>query len=327
MERVAKGETVMHRSAAEGFAARKRKKLLGPGNWFKPKRREKRKQKGKKADKEEPEIVTVLFVPQTPGGELSKRLQRAEEKISKLTGEKIRMVERAGRTVKQLLHRSNHWSGGVCGRDKCLPCLNGEGKQDCRDKNIVYDIICSNCEAKDQQTVYTGMTSRTAYERGKEHVTKLIACAQDSALYKHTEEFHLGEEVYFKMKTIKKHFSALDRTLHEAVRIRRQSMNPSIMSLNSRGEFGFISLSRLTLSSKECPSFDDKPTVETNQKVFEFRGSKARESKKRKVNSNDENSNQKLKHQSKNKISKYFSSNNNSTGVLNFNKPNFGGGG
>ena len=230
VERVAKGETVMHRSAAEGFASRKRKKLLGPGNWFKTKRKfENKKQKRKKEKKEEPEVITVLFVPQTPGGELSKRLQRAEEKISKLTGEKVRMVEKAGRTVRQMLHKSNHWSGGVCGRDKCLPCHSGDGTQDCRDKNIVYDIVCSNCEANKQTTVYTGMTSRTAFERGREHLNKLSACAQDSAFYKHTEDFHLGVEVKFKMKTVQKHFSALNRTLHEAVRIRKQSANPSVI--------------------------------------------------------------------------------------------------
>ena len=40
VERVAKGETVMHRSAAEGFTSRKRKKLLSPGNWFKTRRKE-----------------------------------------------------------------------------------------------------------------------------------------------------------------------------------------------------------------------------------------------------------------------------------------------
>ena len=56
----------------------------------------------KKDGREEPEIITVLFVPQTPGGELAERLQRAEKRISQLTGEKVSMVEKAGRTVKTL---------------------------------------------------------------------------------------------------------------------------------------------------------------------------------------------------------------------------------
>ena len=126
------------------------------------------------------------------------------------------------------------------------------------------------------------------------------------------------------MKTVQKHFSALNRTIHEAVRIRRQSIHPSTISLNSKGEFGFCSLSRLTLSTNECSKSDDKPSVETNQKVFEFSGSKERESKKRKANYNDDLNNQKLKHQSTNSISKYFPSKN-STGLSTFYKPNRGG--
>ena len=73
VEKVSKGETVMHRSAAEGFTSRKRKKLLSPGNWFKTRRKEEsqkqRRNRKKKAESEEPEIITVLFVPQTPGDE------------------------------------------------------------------------------------------------------------------------------------------------------------------------------------------------------------------------------------------------------------------
>ena len=60
-----------------------------------------KKKKRKNSNSKDPEIVTVLFVSQTPGGSLAKQLQKVEEKIAKLTNEKVRMVERAGRTVKQ----------------------------------------------------------------------------------------------------------------------------------------------------------------------------------------------------------------------------------
>jgi len=77
------------------------------------------------------------------------------------------------------------------------------------------------------------------------------------------------------LKTIKKYFTALDRSLHEAVRIRRQSNNPTMISLNSRAEFGFSSL-----SYNECSKYDDKQSNDTIQNVFEFRESKERASKK-----------------------------------------------
>ena len=84
----------MHRLASEGYESRRRKKLLGKSNWFKkknakekytfPSKSEKQKSKPKS---EEIETVTVMFVSQTPNGELAKKLQKAENEISKFTGE------------------------------------------------------------------------------------------------------------------------------------------------------------------------------------------------------------------------------------------------
>ena len=90
----------------------KNEKLLSPSNWFKPnksKQAAKNRKNKKKTNTTDPEVVTVLFVSQTPGGKLSKQLQKVEERISKLTNEKVRMVERAGRTVKQLLGWRSMW--------------------------------------------------------------------------------------------------------------------------------------------------------------------------------------------------------------------------
>ena len=102
VEKWKKGEAILHRSASEGFSARSKKKLLSPSNWFKPKKQNPamKKKKRKNSNSKDPEIVTVLFVSQTPGGSLAKQLQKVEEKIAKLTNERVRMVERAGRIVR-----------------------------------------------------------------------------------------------------------------------------------------------------------------------------------------------------------------------------------
>ena len=70
--------------------------LLGKSTWFKNKKKRRREVKNKNKSKDteldkkhdSPEIVTVLFVPQTPMGELAKRLQIVENRISKLSGGK-----------------------------------------------------------------------------------------------------------------------------------------------------------------------------------------------------------------------------------------------
>ena len=48
-------------------------------------------------------IISVLFVEQTPGGALAKRLQEAETEINKKTGYKIIIVENAGSQLKRIL--------------------------------------------------------------------------------------------------------------------------------------------------------------------------------------------------------------------------------
>ena len=147
----------MHRLASEGYESRRRKKLLGKSNWFKkknqkekytfPSKPEKKKFKPKST---EIETVTVMFVSQTPNGELAKKLQKVENEISRFTGERVRICERGGKTIREILHKSNPWSGGPCGRKNCLPCINGDGKQDCFVKNCVYDMICLECSTNMQ---------------------------------------------------------------------------------------------------------------------------------------------------------------------------------
>ena len=68
----------------------------------------------------EKDPVSVLFVPRTPNGELITRLREAEANITKVTGDKIKLVEKTGRMIKRIVHKSNPYSGENCGRQNCL---------------------------------------------------------------------------------------------------------------------------------------------------------------------------------------------------------------
>ena len=81
--------------------------------------------------------MTVLFVPQTRRGELAKRLQHVENDIAKVTGSRVRVVERGGTMVKKILHKSIPWDGGNCVRRRCLPCFNNDGKGRLQKKVII----------------------------------------------------------------------------------------------------------------------------------------------------------------------------------------------
>ena len=270
LERSRKEKKNLHRSAEEGQEERRKKKVLAKGNWFKKKRKrggEKEsfltnRKKKEKIKKNEPETVTVMFVPQTPHGELAKRLQKEEDKIAKMTKERIKIVERSGTTIKQILHKSNPWASGHCNRVDCLMCANGDGKQNCREKNIVYQISCMECAAdraaaadsdlaKCRLAIYTGQTSRTGYERGKEHFIGLQKKNENNPLFKHASESHDNKDVQFRMKVVKRHFSAMSRLIHESVVIEQNSKNSSIAVLNSCMEHSKYVIPRLTLDDDD----------------------------------------------------------------------------
>ena len=330
-----KGEVKLHRSAQEGEETRRKKKLLGKANWFKSKGRKNSFNKSKRNDKknispETPEIVTVMFVSQTPRGELFKSLQKVENDMAKITGEKIKFVERSGTSIKDIFHKSNPWSGGNCGRKECLPCLNGDGKQNCFEKNVVYQINCLRCADSDKIYAYYGQTSRSLHERGQEHLTGLLKKHEDSPLYKHVSDVHQGEYVDFKMRVVKKHFTAFSRLVHESVMIDRASKNSKISIMNSKGEFGRCNLPRLVIE-KDTKAFEangeTKNSLSTDvgeDKVK--RVSKARTGQTKRKSSTCDVNNQ-LESQSSNSNSNFNLLQETSNLVCDVSKPNNLGGG
>ena len=86
--------------------------------------------------KEEKKVKAVLFSPYTKNSALAMKLREAEEKLATLTGYKLKIVERAGTKLEDLLTKSKAWQGIDCGRKLCLLCETKEktGKnkgQDC----------------------------------------------------------------------------------------------------------------------------------------------------------------------------------------------------
>ena len=80
---------------------------------------------------------SVMFIEATPESELMHRIQG----IIKNLKLKIKVVERAGATVKGLLQKSNPFGVRDCGRDNCLICCQGCGT-DCRIRGCVYEYNC-----------------------------------------------------------------------------------------------------------------------------------------------------------------------------------------
>ena len=99
------------------------------------------------------EVSSVMFIPHTVGSALAKELKEKENILKEITGDKMKIVERAGLKLEDVLTRTNPWKGMDCGRPNCLLCLTKtltgkDKKKDCTKRNILYELRCLTCEEK-----------------------------------------------------------------------------------------------------------------------------------------------------------------------------------
>ena len=94
---------------------------------------------------------SVIFVPCTPNETLKKAYEH-EIRQSKF---KIKVVERGGTKLKDILHKKDPFKKTNCGRKDCFICTTG-GSGNCSRENISYQIKCTEeCRTKD---LYSGET-------------------------------------------------------------------------------------------------------------------------------------------------------------------------
>ena len=183
------------------------------------------------------------------------------KRLAPMLGFGIKIVERAGRTLRSQFPLSSLWDGAPCGRMECVTCTQGADKiPPCTRKSLVYENICKECnqgaggkeEVKnnvDTPSIYVGETSRTIKERGEEHWGAAKCRSEKSHMFKHRELHHGGQEAAFILQPISFHKSALSRQIAEAVRIRRRGGEGAI--LNSKAEFSRCRIPRLQLEKEE----------------------------------------------------------------------------
>ena len=166
------GRKGVYRSAATSLAKRTRTKLTGKEDWYRTKNendkdeideeRTKRPGKRKRSDederKKEVRVAAVMFVPYTRKGELARRMREAEEDLGAQTGVKLKIVERSGRRLIDILHKADPWQGQDCGRPKCLLCTTKlktgrDLNQECTKRCIVYQTWCISCEEKEKEKI------------------------------------------------------------------------------------------------------------------------------------------------------------------------------
>ena len=96
----------------------------------------------------------------------------------------------------------------------------------CEDKNIANgEVKVKSRKGRrgtdfEEQNIYVGETSRSLYERTKEHIKDGRDKAEDSHIAKHWEKEHPGENMpHFRFKIIRSFRDSLSRQVAESIRI------------------------------------------------------------------------------------------------------------
>ena len=100
-----------------------------------------------------------------------------------LTGTRIKIVEKAGIQLKQLIVKSNPWAGRDCMREECLICQTreetGEGRgKACWKRNLIYETWCRTCQTRDENTT----------REAREESSSSPSSPEDVKLYKYVGE-------------------------------------------------------------------------------------------------------------------------------------------
>ena len=201
---------------------------------------------------------------------MAKEIRNVVLSLRPWTGIGLKVVERAGERLEEVLHKSNPWENSDCERETCKPCdssANSEKQnfKNCKKRSVVYKTYCNTCKMHEIEKLkvsdsgednngnkrkrcdrelenikvftYIGETSRSAMERGEEHMKDLEFYREKSHMLKHIVEFHPDSnpsEIEFKMDILSSHKSAFERQLREAVLIER---NLGLFSMNSKIEY------------------------------------------------------------------------------------------
>ena len=93
------------------------------------------------------DIKSMIFIPHTVDSNLARTLKDREVKLKEITGDKIKVVERAGMKLEDILTRKTPWKGMDCQRPNCFLCTTKvitekDKTKDCTKRNILYEIRC-----------------------------------------------------------------------------------------------------------------------------------------------------------------------------------------
>ena len=169
-------ETPLYRGKMYQQATREKEKVNKRRNWY-----------GKGGHE------TVMFVDSTPGSKLAKEFREVLHSCDL----KIRVVERTGDSIKNLLARSDPFHTKTCQTTSCKVCSSFP-KISCKTRDSVYKVTCKGCGE-----FYIGETARSIGERYEEHCSQHMNRRDSSVFAPHFKQKHGGVQQLLDLKLLK----------------------------------------------------------------------------------------------------------------------------
>ena len=195
--------------------------------------------------------LAPLIIDPTPSGNLENNINQILKESARLTGIRIKMCQRGGTKVSSAA-KSDPFADILCDRDNCTVCSSPDSKGGCRHSNVGYELVCNACSDQGITSTYQGETSKSSYERGKQHLEGLTKKVEDNPIWKHSQIVHNGDnKVSFSMHVKGRFRKPMERQENEAIRI-RESM--AVHQMNSKREFHQPAIIRLIPVSNNLQS-------------------------------------------------------------------------
>ena len=162
-------------------------------------------------------------------------LKRRVQQLARKNGVKLKVVERAGLTVKKILQRRNPFEKKSCEREECMICKYGRPGE-CRTRGCVD----TNWYVK-KMGRSTMVRREEVHMRGWEEVRDWEKKYERSPLWRHSELYHGGEDFDLEMKITDKSFGKPSRRMiTESVMIEQVK---EYDAMNSKKEWTYVKAS------------------------------------------------------------------------------------
>ena len=131
------------------------------------------------------EASTVIFIPSTKGGILTKMMRDNELEMARITRFRVKYQEAGGIQLARLFS-TDLAKGESCQREDCPPCSSKEEKKTgCKQQSIVYESRCALCngeESSRQEGIETMRKGIYIGESRCQGLQRMVTCSEELAI-------------------------------------------------------------------------------------------------------------------------------------------------